>query len=121
MLLIGLLCAAANWAHNPENVEEAAGLPKRDWPALLLLIAIVVVGFILEGMGGKMAGKWAARAALTGDLTLLDRYEAEWNEFYGDALERGFSRRQLLERHPGKLEDIIRRCWIGFREYYGEA
>lgn len=72
-------------------------------------------------MGGKMAGKWAARAALTGDLTLLDRYEAEWNEFYGDALERGFARRQLLESHPGKLEDIIRRCWIGFREYYGEA
>jgi len=56
MLLIGLLCAAANWAHKPENVEEAAGLPKRDWPALLLLIAIVVVGFILEGMRIAMTG-----------------------------------------------------------------
>ncbi len=41
-------------------------------------------------MGGKMAGKWAARAALTGDLTLLDRYEAEWNEFYGEALDGAF-------------------------------
>ncbi len=56
MLLTGLLCAAANWAHKPENVEEAAGLPKRDWPALLLLIAIVVVGFILEGMRIAMTG-----------------------------------------------------------------
>lgn len=57
MLLIGLLCAAANWLHKPENADDVIGLPKRDWPALLLLIGIVAVGFVLEGMRIAMTGR----------------------------------------------------------------
>ena len=65
-----------------------------------------------------MAGTWAARAAAAGDVGLLGGYEAEWNDFYGEALARAASRRRLLEAHPGPLADILKHCWIGFREYY---
>lgn len=72
-------------------------------------------------MGGRMAGVWAARAALAGDTGLLGCYEEEWNDFYGETLCRAHDRRQLLEAHPRGLETVIKRCWVGFREYYADA
>lgn len=68
--------------------------------------------------GGDLAGAFAARAAAAGDMGLLAGYQEEWDAFYGDTLSRAASRRRLLEGHPGKLADILKRCWIGFREYY---
>ncbi|MDR3363181.1 MAG: NAD(P)/FAD-dependent oxidoreductase [Desulfovibrio sp.] len=80
--------------------------------------AITGAGVFQAVVGGGIAGKWAARAALDGDLSLLRRYEEEWNDFYGETLAHAFARRQLLEGYGGPLQDIFRRCWIGFREYY---
>jgi geranylgeranyl reductase family protein len=67
---------------------------------------------------GGMAGKWAARAVKAGDMGLLSEYDKEWQGLYGDSLSRAFERRQLLERKWDRLEDVIKYCWIAFREYY---
>lgn len=69
---------------------------------------------------GEMAGRWAARAVESGDPGLLAEYENEWRDLYGDAQERAFKRRQLLEEEWERLDEIIRYCWIAFREYYAE-
>ncbi len=82
---------------------------------------ITGAGVLQAVIGGQMAGKWAARAAATGEWEQLVRYEAEWNGLYGETLRHGHMRRLLLERHPGRLADIIKHCWIGFREYYAES
>lgn len=68
--------------------------------------------------GGNLSGAFAARAAAAGDMELLAGYQEEWDAFYGDTLARAASRRRLLEGHLGQLSDILKRCWIGFREYY---
>ena len=60
-LLLGLLLAAVSWARREEEAA-APGLPGRDWPALLLLMALVVVGFVLEGLRIAMTG-WPAGSA----------------------------------------------------------
>lgn len=70
---------------------------------------------------GRMAGRWAARAVEKGDIGLLTEYEKEWLELYGETQERAFNRRQLLEREWGRLDEIIKYCWIAFREYYVQS
>ncbi|WP_428561250.1 MAG: geranylgeranyl reductase family protein [Solidesulfovibrio sp. DCME] len=82
---------------------------------------ITGAGIFQAVMGGKLAGRWAARAALAGDTGLLGGYQEEWDDFYGETLARAHARRQLLESSPGRLDAVIRRCWVGFREYYAEA
>lgn len=82
---------------------------------------ITGAGIFQAVMGGKMAGRWAARAAADGDPGQLEHYQEEWDGFYGETLARGHDRRQLLERHPNDLETVIKRCWVGFREYYADA
>jgi digeranylgeranylglycerophospholipid reductase len=67
---------------------------------------------------GRMAGNWAARAVKAGNLGLLSEYEKEWRDLFGEALERAFRRRQLLEQEWDQLEEIIKYCWIAYREYY---
>ena len=71
--------------------------------------------------GGEMAGRWAAKAVLEGDLSLLLGYEEEWADFYGDALSHAHQRRLLWEAHTGALDKAINRFWIGFREYYAAS
>ncbi len=70
---------------------------------------------------GGMAGRWAARAVVQGDLTLLKEYETDWREDYGDRLEWACKRRRLLETNWERLEDILPRCWVAFREYYEKS
>lgn len=82
---------------------------------------ITGAGIFQAVLGGKMAGAWAARAALSGDTGLLAGYQDAWDDFYGETLARAHVRRQLLESRPGDLESVIRRCWVGFREYYADA
>jgi len=36
-------------------------------------------------------------------------------------LDRAFKRRQLLEKEWGRLDEIIRHCWVAFREYYADS
>lgn len=79
---------------------------------------ITGAGIVQAVLGGRMAGKWAARAVESGDLTKLAGYESEWLELFGDTLERGFERRRLLESKWDHLEEIFRHCWVTFREYH---
>jgi flavin-dependent dehydrogenase len=67
---------------------------------------------------GQMAGKWAARAIKSEDVGMLSEYDREWRELYGETQERAFDRRKLMEKEWGRLDDIIRHCWIAFKEYY---
>lgn len=67
---------------------------------------------------GEMAGRWAAEAALAGDVGILEHYEDEWRALFGDTLERASQRRDLMEGRWSELDDIIRSCWVAFKEYY---
>jgi len=69
-------------------------------------------------IGGRMAGKWAARAVEAGDLSLLGAYEEEWRELFGDAQARAHRRRKELEQNWDDLETVVKTSWIAFREYY---
>ena len=72
-------------------------------------------------IGGKMAGKWAARALESNDPGVLSGYDREWRDLFGESQERASNRRRLLEREWDRLEEIIKHCWIAFREYYAPS
>ncbi len=69
---------------------------------------------------GRMAGKWAARAVLEDDFALLREYDREWQDDFGEQLNRAFRKRQKLENDWDRLEEILPSCWVGFREYYAK-
>jgi flavin-dependent dehydrogenase len=71
-------------------------------------------------IGGGMAGKWAAHAVDRADLGKLADYESEWRDFFGETLERASSRRRLLESKWDRLEEIVKYCWVTFKEYHSE-
>lgn len=79
---------------------------------------ITGAGIFQAVVGGSMAGRWAARAVQENNTGLLQGYADEWNDFFGDTLEHAMGRRQEWENWTGNLKDVIRRFWIGFREYY---
>lgn len=74
---------------------------------------------------GRMAGQWAGRAVRERDLGLLQRYENEWRDLFGETLDRGVRRRRFMEANWARFDEIIRSCWIAYRDYYsgkpGEA
>jgi digeranylgeranylglycerophospholipid reductase len=47
---------------------------------------------------GSMAGKWAGRAAVRGDMSLLSRYDKEWRRLYEDSLCRALAARKEIEK-----------------------
>ena len=61
------------------------GLPQRDWIAFLLLFAIIIVGFILEGMRISMTGfpEGSGYAFAGYGLSLLFKGADHINTFYG--------------------------------------
>ena len=67
---------------------------------------------------GQMAGKWAADAAMKKDVSLLTQYGAEYEEMFGESMHRAAERRTLMENKWGRLDQVIRKCWVAFREYY---
>ena len=67
---------------------------------------------------GRMAGTWAARAIETKDLQILTRYETEYRDLFGDSMQRAVSRRQLMESQWDNLDNILKNCWVAFKEYY---
>jgi geranylgeranyl reductase family protein len=71
-------------------------------------------------VGGQMAGKWAARAAETGDMSLLGSYEREWREVFAPVQQRAYGRRKALEDNWDRLEAAVRQSWIAFPEYYAD-
>jgi len=83
---------------------------------------ITGAGILNAMIAGELAGLAAARAALLGDSSLLDEYEAEIEIVLGPALERATEKRAALDRawksEPEGLSQSIRESWIAFDEYY---
>jgi geranylgeranyl reductase family protein len=73
-------------------------------------------------IGGQIAGRIAAEAVERGELRYLENYEIEWREIFGRTLTYGAQKRQFLEENWNKpgvdFQDLIRRTWVGFTEYY---
>ncbi len=67
---------------------------------------------------GKIAGRIAASAVRKEKIELLDEYEKEWRNMFGDELDRARKKRRFLEENWDKLDMIIKKCWTTFREYY---
>ena len=83
---------------------------------------ITGAGILNALTGGEIAGRVAAEAVAAGDLNHLRNYEMEWREAFGSSLFYGASRREILEKNWDSpevgFEDLIRKTWVGFREYY---
>jgi digeranylgeranylglycerophospholipid reductase len=69
---------------------------------------------------GRMAGSWAAEAIKKGDIKILAEYDHEWQDLFGHTLNRAREKRRLMEREWARFHQIIRSCWVGFREYYND-
>ena len=69
---------------------------------------------------GKIAGRISARAIQEGNMGVLTEYEDEWQGIFGKELKRAQTKRQFLEYHWDKLDVIVKKCWVAFREYYHE-
>lgn len=103
-----------------------AGLLKKTSHENILLVgdaagqthAMSGAGVFQAVVCGRMAGKWAATALESGNLCLLSEYEKEWRDMFGGTLERAVKRRELLEKDWDRLDEIIKYCWIAYREYY---
>lgn len=67
---------------------------------------------------GRMAGKCAARSILQQRIERLHSYAEECRDFFGDMLDRGWQRRQALEKGWPRLDETLKRCWVAFREYH---
>jgi geranylgeranyl reductase family protein len=81
---------------------------------------ITGAGIFSAVMCGKMAGQWAARAVREKDLGRLQGYEDEWRELFGESLDRASRRRRFMEANWARFDEIIRSCWIAYRDYYDE-
>ena len=85
---------------------------------------ITGAGILNAVIGGEIAGRIAAEAIARGELRYLEHYEIEWRETFGEFLQYGAFKRQALEENWNKpgidFKDLIRRSWIGFKEYYEE-
>ena len=85
---------------------------------------ITGAGILNAVIGGEMAGRIAAEAIDRGDLQYLENYEMEWRETFGKSLSYGALKREFLEENWNKsevdFEGLIRKTWVGFKEYYKE-
>ena len=82
---------------------------------------ITGAGIFASVVCGRMAGKWASRAVKEGNIDLLKEYEYEWRDLLGETIDRAYQRRQFMEQEWDRLDEIIKYCWVTFREYYGRA
>jgi len=82
---------------------------------------ITGAGIFAAVSGGRMAGRWAAKAIEANNLKILKKYDHEWQFLFADTLNRAHERRQLMEREWNRFHQVIKSCWIGFREYYNEG
>jgi geranylgeranyl reductase family protein len=85
---------------------------------------ITGAGILNAVIGGEIAGRIAAEAVARGELRHLEHYETEWRETFGESLQYGAFKRKGFEENWNKpgidFKDLIRRSWIGFKEYYEE-
>jgi geranylgeranyl reductase family protein len=70
---------------------------------------------------GQMAGRAAAKAALSGDLDALSEYEREWRAYLGGILAHALTKRRFLEESwswdAAALSALVRRAWVAFPAY----
>ena len=74
-------------------------------------------------VGGILAGRLAARAA-GGDARALGEYAPALAERLGPTLDRALRRRSLYRegcRSGGPDDDLVRRTWVAFGEYYRQG
>ncbi len=67
---------------------------------------------------GRMAGTWAATALQSRDLSCLRGYDAEYRDLFGHSTQRAVARQRLLESRWDDLDEILKYCWVAFKEYY---
>lgn len=67
---------------------------------------------------GKIAGKIAGKTIHEGKISTLKEYEYEWQNVFGNELKRAQQRREFLESNWDRLDEIVKKCWTTFREYY---
>jgi flavin-dependent dehydrogenase len=83
---------------------------------------ITGAGILNAVIGGEMAGRIAAEAVERRDLHHLKNYEVEWQELFGKSLFYGASKREFLQESWNKPNvdflTLIRKTWVGFKEYY---
>ena len=79
---------------------------------------ITGAGIFAAVSAGRMAGNWAAKAIEENNLEILKKYDHEWRDLFGDTLNRAHAKRQMMEREWDRFHQVIKSCWIGFREYY---
>lgn len=67
---------------------------------------------------GEMAGRWAAKAIEKNDLQLLHQYDMEWQDLFGETLQKGAEKRARMEAHWPEFKTIIKSSWVAYPEYY---
>ena len=82
--------------------------------------AITGAGIPQAVLCGEIAGKVAAKAIKEQDLMILGEYEKRWKGLFGDALNKAFSKRKLLDNHwnTEDLDHLIRKTWVAFDAYW---
>jgi len=85
---------------------------------------ITGAGILNAVIGGEIAGRIASEAAARDDLSYLQHYEVEWRKIFGESIQYGAFKRKCLEENwnDSKMDfnDLIKKSWIGFKEYYVE-
>ena len=68
---------------------------------------------------GAMAGR-AAAAGADGDKQAFEDYFCKWRNSFGSMMDRAAKKRVEMEAgwDRGELVELLKRCWIAFREYY---
>jgi geranylgeranyl reductase family protein len=84
--------------------------------------SITGAGVLNAVTAGEIAGRIAAEAVERGNLRYLEKYEIECQEAFGKSLAYSALKRGLLEKNWNEpnidLEGLIRKTWVGFKEYY---
>ncbi len=83
---------------------------------------ITGAGILNAVLAGEIAGRVAAESIAKNNLNYLMQYETEWKETFGKSLFYGAVKREFLEdywnRSDVDFEGLIRKTWVGFKEYY---
>lgn len=117
----------------PGEDRYTAGLIPVGGPVSTVIDNIMLVGDAagqthpISGAGipqavicGRLAGRGAARWVLENDAEQGRVYEREWTRIYGSALDEARKKREKMEAEWGRgdFRELVRRSWIGFKEYY---
>jgi digeranylgeranylglycerophospholipid reductase len=82
---------------------------------------ITGAGIFAAVTAGNAAGKWAARAIAQNNPDLLKGYETEWRDLLEETLTHAYRRRSFMEENWHDFANIIKSCWVAYREYYAAS